>query len=162
MRSCANRSTAFSSASNVRDVSPALVQRQLALAGVALVSALGTLVFSRGGNGETTGGTNAAVPVSAGRWYAARVGVYGHGFFGRTTPCGVELARDTRGISHTVLPCGAKIVVAHAGREVPTQVVDRGAYAPGHEFELTTALASDLGVEAPTTVRWRFASEPLE
>ena len=143
-------------------MSPVLVQRQLALAGVALVSALGTLVFSRGGDGEAAGGADEAVPAAAGRWYVARVGVYGRGFFGRTTPCGVELTRATRGISHTVLPCGAKLVVSYGGREVPTEVVDRGAFAPGHEFELTAALASDLGVEAPTTVRWRFASEPLE
>lgn len=143
-------------------MSPVVVQRWLALAGVALVSALGTLAFSRGGDDETTRGADETVPAVAGRWYVARVGVYGRGFFGRTTPCGVELTRRTRGISHTVLPCGAKLVVAHGHREVPTEVVDRGAYAPGHEFELTTALASDLGVDAPTTVRWRFASEPVE
>ncbi|MBW3592620.1 MAG: septal ring lytic transglycosylase RlpA family protein [Actinobacteria bacterium] len=143
-------------------MSPILVQRQLALAGVALVSALGTLAFSRDAPGEAAESGGDVVPAVTGRWYVAKVGVYGRGFFGRTTPCGVELTRTTRGISHTVLPCGAKIVVSHRGREVPTEVVDRGAYAPGHEFELTAALASDLGVGAPTTVRWRFASEPVE
>lgn len=143
-------------------MSPVLVQRQLALAGVALVSALGTLAFSRGGNDDAAGSPNDVVPAAAGRWYVARVGVYGRGFFGRTTACGVEFTRETRGISHTVLPCGAKIVVSNGGRELPTEVVDRGAYAPGHEFELTAALAVELGVDAPTTVRWRFASEPLE
>ena len=143
-------------------MNPLLVQRQLALAGVALVSALGTLAFSRGGGDATPDAGDEVVPAVAGRWYVARVGVYGRGFFGRTTPCGVELTRTTRGISHTVLPCGAKIVVSHRGREVATEVVDRGAYAPGHQFELTAALASDLGVDAPTTVRWRFASESLE
>ena len=142
-------------------MNPVLVQRQLTLVGVALVSGLAALAFSRDGDDARTRGGGDA-PAVAERWYVARVGVYGRGFFGRTTPCGVELTRRTRGISHTVLPCGAKIVVAHDGRRVPTEVVDRGAYAPGHEFELTAALASQLGVEAPTTVRWRFASEPLE
>ena len=143
-------------------MSPALVQRQLALAGVALVSALGALAFARGEREGTQDSEDDPVPVAAGRWYVANVGVYGRGFFGRTTPCGVALTRRTLGISHTVLPCGAKIVVAYRGKEVPTAVVDRGAYAPGHEFELTQALASELGVEGPTTVRWRFASEALE
>ena len=143
-------------------MSPVLVQRQLALAGVALVSALGTLAFARGDSDETPGPGDDPVPAAAGRWYVANVGVYGRGFFGRTTPCGVALMRQTRGISHTVLPCGAKVVVAYRGKEVPTAVVDRGAYAPGHEFELTQALASELGIEGPTTVRWRFASEALE
>ena len=142
-------------------MTPALIQRQLALAGVALVSGLGTLAFSRGEN-IAPGSEAERLPVAAGRWYVAKVGSYGRGFFGRMTPCGIALTRRTRGISHTVLPCGAKIVVSYRGKEAPTQVVDRGAYAPGHEFELTQALASELGVEGPTTVRWRFASDALE
>ena len=138
-------------------MTPALVQRQLALAGVALLSCLGTLAFGRDAADRASAEVD-PVPASAGRWYVARVGSYGRGFFGRTTECGVALTSTTRGISHTVLPCGAKIVVAFRDREVATEVVDRGAYAPGHEFELTQALAEELGVEGAVTVRWRFAS----
>ena len=140
-------------------MNPALVQRQLALAGVALLSALGTLAFAREEAGDRDPGGAPQADVGAGRWYVAQVGSYGRGFFGRRTACGVELTPETRGIAHAVLPCGAKIVVSYRGRDVSTEVVDRSVYAAGHEFELTQALADELGVGAATTVRWRFASD---
>ena len=134
----------------------ALVQRQVALAGVALLASLATLAFGREDDGDGAAAEE-PVPRTSGRWYEAKVGSYGRGFFGRTTVCGVDLTPQTRGISHTVLPCGVKLVVSYRGRDVPTRVVDRGAYAAGHEFELTQALAQELGVRGTATVRWRFA-----
>ena len=141
-------------------MSPALVQRQLALAGVALVSGLGTLAFSRG-EAVGPGPETERPPVAAGRWYVA----------GRLVRAGIlrqddavrhrAHAPNSRNLAHRP-PVRRKVVVSYRGKEVPTAVVDRGAYAPGHEFELTQALASELGIDGPTTVRWRFAGEALK
>ena len=138
-------------------MSPGLVQRQLALAGVALVATLGTLALGRAEREVVGGGGQENVPRAAGTWYVAKVGSYGAGFFGRRTACNVRLGRDTRGIAHPVLPCGVKIVLAYRGRQVETEIVDKGPYSARHEFDLTQRLAADLGVRGVATVRWRFA-----
>jgi actin-like ATPase involved in cell morphogenesis len=84
-------------------------------------------------------------------------GTYGPGLYGRTTDCQVELTRETRGVAHPVLPCGARIIVAYGGREVETRVMDKGPYGAGQEFALTQALAGDLGLQGVQIVRWRFS-----
>jgi hypothetical protein len=140
-------------------VTPALVQRQLALAGIALVSALGTLALGRSEPNEITA-DEAVQPAAAGTWYVATVGSYGPGFYGRPARCpGVVLTPKTRGIAHPVLPCGAKVVVAFRGRQIETEVVDKGPYTAGHEFDLTTGLAAALGVRGVQRIRWRFVSQ---
>jgi len=60
-------------------------------------------------------------------------------------------------VAHPVLPCGVDLVVAYRGREVRTEVIERGNVGPESQFDLTPALAGELGVEEPTTIRWRFA-----
>jgi hypothetical protein len=140
-------------------VNPALVQRQLALAGIALVSALGALALGRSAPNTATGDEEAVQPAVSGSWYVATVGSYGPGFYGRPARCpGVVLTPKTRGIAHPVLPCGAKIVVAFRGRQIETEVVDKGPYAAGHEFDLTNGLATALGVRGVQQIRWRFVS----
>lgn len=134
-----------------------LLERQLALAAVAILAMLGTLAFDRTGAVDAAGEEVAEQPPVAGRWYEAAVGTYGPGFFGRTTACGVRLTRGTRGVAHPVLPCGARIVVAHGKRERDTRVVDRGPYGAGQEFALTQALANELGVSGVQIVRWKFS-----
>lgn len=138
-------------------MNPALVQRQLALAAIALISALGALVLGRAEpNNATEESVQPAVP---GTWYVATVGSYGPGFYGRPARCpGIVLTPRTRGVAHPVLPCGARIVVAFRGRQIETEVVDKGPYAAGHEFDLTNGLAAALGVRGVQRIRWRFVS----
>ena len=57
-----------------------------------------------------------------------------------------------------MLPCGVKIYIEYNGKQVLTQVVDRGPTAPGREFDLTVALASLLHLDGTQQIRWRFAS----
>lgn len=133
------------------------LERQLALGGIALLAALGSLALGRATEPDRLPGPRAEAPPVAGRWYEAAVGVYGPGLFGRTTECGVPLTRRTRGVAHPVLPCGARIVVASGGREVETRVVDKGPFGAAQEFALTQALASDLGLRGVQIVRWRFS-----
>ena len=136
-----------------------LRERQVALAGVALLAALASLALGR--SSEPAPEAVAPLPPPppvAGRWYEAAVGTYGPGFYGRTTECDVRLARSTRGVAHPVLPCGARIVVAHRGRSAETRVIDKGPYGSNQDFALTQALADELGVAGVQIVRWRFSS----
>ena len=136
-----------------------LLERQLALGGVALLAVLGTLALGRATEAEPPARPPVEAPPVAGRWYEAPVGTYGPGLFGRTTDCQVRLTRATRGVAHPVLPCGARIVVAYGGREVDTRVIDKGPFGTRQEFALTQALASDLGLSGVQIVRWRFSAE---
>ena len=68
------------------------------------------------------------------------------------------LTNRSLGVTHAVLPCGAKIVIAYGGTEVLTEVIDNRMSRPGRQFELTEALAERLGVEGTQQIRWRFAT----
>jgi len=56
-----------------------------------------------------------------------------------------------------VLPCGARIYISYGGTDVLTQIVDRGPYVPGREFDLTDALARRLGLRGVQNIRWSYA-----
>ncbi len=135
-----------------------LLQRQMALAAAALVAILGTLAFDRaqaGGGRSTNGGA----PPVIGRWYEAVVGTYGPGLYGQTTACGVKLTRETRGVAHPELPCRVKIVLASGAAEVQATVIDKGLLGARHDFDVTQALAEELGLTGVQLVRWRFAEK---
>jgi hypothetical protein len=128
-----------------------LARRQAALAGVALVGALGAIALSRlGGDSEA-----APPPTAVAGWETAEVAVFEP--TAEPTACGVTVTAETLGIAHPVLPCGAKVVVEHQGRQSPADVVARGPVEAGETFELSPALARRLGVAGEATVRWRFA-----
>ena len=134
-----------------------LLERQVALAGVALLAALGTFALGHRAAPQEPSRARAALTVAV-PWREAAVGVYGPGFYGRTTECGIRLTRRIAGVAHPELPCGAWIVLSHGGREVEARVVDRGSFGSGEEFALTQALAARLDVAGIELVRWRFAS----
>ena len=130
----------------------ALARRQAALAGVALVGALGAIALSRVGDDSDA----APPPPTAGvEWETAGVGVFEPS--PEPTVCGVIVTAQTAGIAHPVLPCGAKLVLEHQGRQAQADVVEQGPADPGQSFELSRALAEELGVLGEATVRWRFA-----
>jgi rare lipoprotein A len=70
---------------------------------------------------------------------------FGPGFFGQRTACGVVLTSQTVGVAHTSLPCGTLVEFYYRGRTVRAPVVDRGPYANGASWDLTTAAARALG-----------------
>jgi hypothetical protein len=134
-------------------VSPALLQRQAALAAGALLATLGVLAFA---DGQEAAAPLAPVDVGV-DWERAEVGVLSPRAYSRPTACGVDLDSGTLGIAHPLLPCGVDLVVSASGKDIRTEVVERGPVSEGHEFELTQALAAELGVNREGTVRWRFA-----
>jgi hypothetical protein len=134
-------------------MTPALVQRQAALAGAALLATLGVLAFTDRGE-EPAPLPPVEAPV---RWQRATVGVLPPEAYARQTTCGVKLDSETLGVAHPVLPCGVDLVVGLRGKEVRTEVVERGPVGEGRDFDLTQALARDLGVRRTDEIRWRFA-----
>jgi hypothetical protein len=134
-------------------VSPALIQRQACLAAAALLATLGVLAL--GDRSE------AVAPVKPGgpplRWESAIVGVLPPKAYARGTTCGTTLGSGTLGVTHPVLPCGVDIVLSLGSKEVRTEVIDHTPVRGGREFDLTQALADELGVQGRETIRWRFA-----
>jgi Lytic transglycolase len=134
-------------------VSPVLLQRQAALAAGALLATLGVLVF-----GDQDEPPPALRPVEVDvEWERAVVGVLPAQAYSRETACGVRLDSGTYGVAHPLLPCGADLVVSRAGKDIRTEVVDRAPVDAGRDFELTRALAEELGVAEESAIRWRFA-----
>ena len=70
---------------------------------------------------------------------------YGPGLYGNTTACGQELTKELVGIAHKTLPCGTLVEVTYRGRSLVVPVVDRGPYAKGMTWDLTSAAAEQLG-----------------
>jgi hypothetical protein len=134
----------------------ASVQRQVALAGVALLAAVVALALTAHDKGRAVTGIPQPVPV-AGGWYTALAGVE-QPRYGKRTRCGVVLRPSTEGITDSVLPCGILVYVAYKNSpHVLTRVVDRRPVLPGRKFDLTPRLAEELGVDGVQRIRWVFA-----
>ena len=123
----------------------------VAVAAVALLAA--TIAFALGdlGNGHAK-----QAPKAVGD-FVALAGSAGPAAFGHHTACGGVLRPDTYGIAHPTLPCGARVILDYGGQRVLTQVVDRGPYAQGREFDVTDALARKLSLEGVKPVHWSYA-----
>ena len=128
-----------------------LALRELGLLGVALLAAVAVLaVTEHERNGKGSG------PQPEGS-YAALAGSSGPAAFGRRTACGGVLTPDTLGVAQPTLPCGARLFITYRGRTVLTQVVDRGPYTAGRQFDLTDALARKVGLRGVQTITWSYA-----
>ena len=136
----------------------ALAQRAIVLAAITLVAAIAALGIAK--QLESARGSSdlpRAVPAPGGGWYHAVAGLESPRAYGRPTACGHVLERQTLGVSHPVLVCGAKIYVGRGRTEMLTQVVARGPTSASVQFGLTEALARELGIRGRTMIRWRFA-----
>jgi hypothetical protein len=143
-------------------VSPALAEREVALAGVALMALVLALALAAlvGGVGTADQGPQ-SVPAPGGGWYHALAAPYRLDARSKRTACGHPANLRTLGVAHPVLPCGAKIMLAYDGQEVLTQVIDRGTGVPGREFDVTAELARQLGLRGVQPIEWRFARGSL-
>jgi rare lipoprotein A (peptidoglycan hydrolase) len=94
---------------------------------------------------------------AGGPWYIALAAPYAPSTGTKTSACGVKIGPGTVGVAHPRLPCGVRIVVEYGSKQVATRVIDRGVTVPGHDFDLTRALARRLGLHGVQTIHWRFA-----
>ena len=136
-----------------------ILQRTIALAAVALISAVAVLALTgRAADKGAEVGPQQVPVAGGGGWYTALAGSRGGARDAERTACGLILTGRSLGVSHPVLPCGAKIYVSYGGAEVLTEVIDTKLKQPGRQFELTEALAQQLGIEGTQQIRWRFAT----
>jgi rare lipoprotein A (peptidoglycan hydrolase) len=127
------------------------LEQIFALAAIALLAAAVALAI--GGWNESSSHSS---PTPVGQ-FVALASSAGPAATGRRTACGDTLKADTMGIAHPTLPCGARIFIDFHGKHVLTQVVDRGPYAPGRQFDVTDALARLLGLQGIQQVHWSYA-----
>ncbi len=130
-----------------------LAERQLLLAAVALLAVALSLAVSERHQARLRA---ASLPPSQGS-YTALGGSWGATEVGRTTACGVVLSSHTMGIASPVLPCGLRLYLSFHGRHVLAAVIGRDPSGPGREFDLTQALARQLGIAGVRRVSWSYA-----
>jgi rare lipoprotein A len=133
-------------------VSRPLARREFGLAAVALLAGVIALAVS-----AQTHSDSSALPAAYGS-YPALAGSSGTAAFGKRTACGTIIRATTEGVAHPVLPCGARIYITYNGKHVLTQVIDRGPYVVGRQFELTEALARMIGLTGVKRIRWSYAA----
>jgi rare lipoprotein A (peptidoglycan hydrolase) len=80
---------------------------------------------------------------------------FGPGFYGKQTACGQTLTPLTLGVAHRTLPCGTLVTVSYRGRRATLPVIDRGPYANGANWDLTTQAARVLGIVATARIATR-------
>ena len=139
-------------------MNPQLVQRAVWLAGITLVAAIAAVAITRrdvGSNNNLPGAV--VVPGTKNGYYTAKAAPYGPTATRRRTACGKPFLKTTEGVAHPVLPCGVRLYIRFHGREVLTQVVDRGPNVPGRDLDVTKALANRLDLHGTQTIQWRFA-----
>jgi rare lipoprotein A len=78
--------------------------------------------------------------------------IYGPGFWGSQTACGQTLHHNTLGVAHRTLPCGTRVSIYYHGRTIVVPVIDRGPYANGADWDLTSATARTLGMDTTAHV----------
>jgi hypothetical protein len=72
--------------------------------------------------------------------------LYGPGFYGQRTACGVILRRRTIGVANRTLPCGTEVQIYYDGNVMTVPVIDRGPYAHHANWDLTMATGRALGM----------------
>jgi peptidoglycan lytic transglycosylase len=78
--------------------------------------------------------------------------LYGPGFWGHKTACGVTLRRRTIGVANRTLPCGTEVEVYYKGSVMTVPVIDRGPYAHHANWDITMATARALGMTGTAVV----------
>lgn len=82
----------------------------------------------------------------------ARATWYGPGFYGRKTACGQVMSHALLGVAHRTLPCGTPVAVYFRGHTLTVPVIDRGPFANGARYDLTSATAQAVGMTGTSTV----------
>jgi rare lipoprotein A (peptidoglycan hydrolase) len=84
---------------------------------------------------------------------------YGPGLYGNGTACGLKLTRKTVGVAHRTLPCGTLVQFRNAktGAVVTAEVIDRGPFVSGRQFDLSHGLCVQLDHCYTGPIQWRYA-----
>ena len=125
--------------------------RTVALLGIAVLAAAIALALTHRHH-------SSKLPQGAGLWYSALAAPYLPSSAKKRSACNVLIGPRTKGVAHPTLPCGVKVWIEYGGKQVLTQVIDRGPDVPGREFDITTALARELGLVGTRQIKWRYTT----
>ena len=125
--------------------------RLVALLAIAVVGVALALGLSRRNN-------KSRLPAASPYWYTALAAPYLPSTRPVRSACHVLIGPRTKGVAHPTLPCGVKIYVQFQGKQVLTQIIDRGPNVPGRTFDVTRALAKELGLVGTRTIKWRYTT----
>ena len=134
-----------------------LGQRLIILAAVALLSAISAAAIVEQLDSSEGAAALTSAPAPAG-WNIAFAGSRGATGDAQRTTCGQVLAPKSLGVTHPVLPCGAKLILRSGDTQVLTEVIDNALVEPGRQLEVTEELASILGIDGTVELEWRFAA----
>lgn len=129
----------------------------MVLAATALLSAVAAAAILHALDDPDGNAALTSAPAPAG-WNVAFAGSRGATGDAQRTTCGQVLAPQSLGVTHPVLPCGAKVLLRAGDRQVLTEVIDNALAEPGRQLEVTEELASLLGIEGTVELEWRFAT----
>jgi hypothetical protein len=101
--------------------------------------------------------TGASAP-SAREWFDALAASRGAAGDAERTTCGLILTQRSLGVTEPVLPCHAKILLRFGKRTFLTEVIDNRLKEGGRQFEVTEALAQEMGLDGTQRVEWQFAA----
>ena len=134
-----------------------VVQRLLSLAAVALLAGL-IAIAAVERRQETPVAAPQGATAAGGGWYDALAAPRGPAGDAEQTTCGLILTSRSLGVTHPVLPCGARILIRYGGETVLTEVIDNQLEQTGRQFELTPSLARLVGLDGTQAVEWRYAT----
>jgi hypothetical protein len=100
----------------------------------------------------------AQVDAAPGAWFDALAGSRGPAGDAERTTCGLILTQLSLGVTEPVLPCGAKVLIRYGDRTFLTAVIDNRLKVAGRQFELTEALAEQMGLDGTQRIQWQFAA----
>jgi predicted RNA-binding Zn-ribbon protein involved in translation (DUF1610 family) len=127
------------------------------LAAVALLAAVAAMAIVAQNGSDAGAAALTSAPAPAG-WNIAFAGSRGATGDAQRTTCGQVLAPQSLGVTHPVLPCGAKVILRSGSKQVLTEVIDNALVEPGRQLEVTDALAKMLGIDGTVELEWRFAT----
>jgi rare lipoprotein A len=104
------------------------------------------LAGAGGAASPTAAATGGVAPTRAAVRRVSLATWFGPGFYGRTTACGQTLTPSSLGVANRTLPCGTLVKVSYRGRRLVVPVIDRGPFANGADWDLTSEAARVLGV----------------
>lgn len=139
-------------------MSAAVVERLLALAAVALLAGLVAVAAVEHRPDDAVGATVGGAVAPGGGWYDALAAPRAPVGDAQRTSCGLVLTTRSLGVTHPVLPCGAKVLVRYGGETVFTEVIDNDLSSAGRQFEVTGALARLMGLDGTQEIEWRYAT----
>jgi hypothetical protein len=131
-------------------------ERLVVLAALAFLAGLVAVAVIEQAESDRGAAAPEGARAPGGGWYQALAATRSTGDAERTT-CGLVLTGRSLGVTHPVLPCGAKLLLRFGGDTVLTEVIDNRLESTGRQFELTERLSRRIGLDGTQQVQWRFA-----